>query len=98
MGAVRFSDGLILYYEYNGTSDIACSSLKKTRGEVERDWRSANNQATCSCGRSEPVELMSYYGGGFSWEGKACRYCMAITDGRVPEETYDGIPDWIKAT
>ncbi|MCP4988349.1 MAG: hypothetical protein GY928_20555, partial [Colwellia sp.] len=41
-----------------------------------------------------------HYGNGFYWEGKACKTCKAITDGRG--EDFDechneklGIPDWV---
>lgn len=105
-GAVRFEDGEVMYYEYDGTADIVCSALG-TREEVSENWRKPQNDRTCSCGKkSEPVEIMSTYGGGFYWNGMACRKCKSITGGYAPygygyEESdaelpkiHDGYPDW----
>lgn len=96
-GAVQFIDGAVLFYEYNGTSDVVCTSLKRTLGEVGRDWRSPANDAKCTCGNdSEEVELMTFYAQGFHWGGRACRTCMAITKGIDPDDMgYDnGTPQW----
>ena len=98
-GAVKFEDGLVLFYEYSGTGDYVCTALKRTQAEVSRDWRSPANNAKCTCGASESVELMTDYARGLSWPGKACRRCMAITDGQFPLDTdgierVAGIPAW----
>lgn len=86
-GKVIFEDGEEFFYEYNGTCDIVCPALKKTREEVYRDWRSERNQKECTCGKpSEPVKISTEYGGGFSWSGKACRSCMAITTNLTPDD------------
>lgn len=103
-GMVKFSDGTVGFYEYDGTSDVVCTSVKATSEEVSRDWRSPANRAECTCGNeSEPVEIMTYYGSGFHWNGKACRACLAITDGIMPYDCdddvglTDGIPSWANA-
>lgn len=83
MGAVRFQDGTLLYYEYNGTSDTVISKLYASEQEVRDNWRSWTH-AGCHCGGDEPVEIMSTYGGGGWWRGRACRTCMAVTSGLVP--------------
>lgn len=82
-GAVRFKDGTVKYSEYDGTSDIMCSRLYDTAEEMQEHWRKDNN-ADCECDEAEEVRIMSTYGGSFSWNGKACRKHMAITDGRQP--------------
>jgi hypothetical protein len=101
-GAVKFNDGLIKYYLYHGSSDTCYTSLYDKVSDVAVDY------TECNCGKSEPVEIYSDYGGGFYWKGKACRDCDSITKGsdfddgdywgnnpiEVPEIT-DGKPKWI---
>lgn len=59
------------------------------------------NREQSICNHSEePVELYTDYGGGFYWNGTACRKCNMILKGREPFELpvedrhIDGIPDW----
>jgi hypothetical protein len=100
-GQVRFSDGLVLHYRYYGTVDMALDALFDTASGVYDDWRSHTARA-CVCGKDEPVEIATEYGSGFSWNGRACRHCMAITAGFSPYEKTesgyvvkrDGLPDW----
>lgn len=98
-GLVKFPDGEVMHFEYNGTCDIVCAALKRTYAELRRDWRSPANEAKCICEKEEPVEMMTDYGAGYSWNGKACRHCMAITEGLMPHDTDGievtrGIPEW----
>lgn len=83
-GECYFKDGLILHFEYNGTSDLAGPKLRSNKEEVTKHWRSYDNWAHCSCRRSEPVILYTDYASGFHWSGRACRYCHAITVGIEP--------------
>lgn len=102
-GAVRFDDGLVLFFEYNGTSDICRPLLYKTTQEVSDNWRSIIPEKTWVDGTNteEPVEIFVDYGGGFCWNGKADRHMMLITQGwdawdpKIGGPT-DGIPDWAK--
>jgi hypothetical protein len=104
-GEVKFEDGTILSYEYNATSDVVCSRLHATPKGVQKHWR-GDNEANCSCGSTpERVRIMTYYGGGHSWDGTACRKCMAITSGLRPldedEEEIgylEGVPEWSNLT
>lgn len=99
--ACRFSDGLILYCEYNGTSDVMLPHLYDTQDERDENWR-CRDWKYCTCGNPlghEEVILAASYGGGFSWHGKACRECKVITDNYMPfdecdSEREDGLPDW----
>lgn len=103
-GQVRFQDGLILHFEYNGTSDVCISNLRDTNEEVWSHWRQ-QEWLKCDCGRDEEVEIANDYGDG-SWSpnGKACRHCRAITFDPFPAYMYDnesgviqeldGLPDW----
>ena len=98
-GQVHFQDGLILHVEYNGTCDVYCTRLFKTHSEMYAEWR-ANNSASCSCGKDEPVELATDYADRYSVKGRACRHCMAITfdpyrhsEDRLPDEA-QGLPEW----
>jgi hypothetical protein len=96
IGAVRFEDGAIRYYEYDGTSDWPLSRLHVERVGVEDNWR-GDNCRLCTCGKDEPVEIVSTYGFGFHWQGRACRSCEAITAGFEPydSEGYSrGHPSW----
>lgn len=101
-GLVRFLDGEVLHFEYDGTNDTACSALKSTYSEIMRDWRRPANHAKCVCGgASEAITLTTDYGLGFSWHGRACRHCMAITEGLMPYDTegveiWHGVPEWAK--
>ena len=103
MGAVRFlSDGTVMFYEYSGTLDVTISHLYATCKEVTDNWRKGE-WLQCTCGQSEPTEIYTSYGYGYSWMGKACRSCRAITDGLEPgEEVFTGkdlddSPDWVSA-
>lgn len=105
-GAVRFSDGLVLFCLYHGTSDICSPALVFGRDEI---WDDAPHRGSWersrACAHSEPVTIYSDYGGGFSWAGKACRACKVITEGHQPyEDEFDvrakpvarvnGTPEW----
>jgi hypothetical protein len=99
-GQVKFNDGLVLHYEYNGTCDVVCPALWRTNKEVWAHWRDQPDR-DCTCGHDEPVEIATDYGSGCYWTGRACRRCMVITDGfgtGFDETIYDrektGITDW----
>ena len=93
MGAVRFPDGLILYYEYDGTSDFVISCLHDSKAEVSAEWRK-HSPRVCTCPKMETVEIYADYGNGFSWVGLACRICRAVAGcSRHPFEIEWGEPD-----
>lgn len=86
LGEVIKDGKVVGFFEYNGTSDIACSAVQKSVTDVTTYWRSPDNCRKCECGRApESVILYSSYGGGFYWESTACFHCMAITGERIPE-------------
>lgn len=101
-GAVRFNDGKIMFFIYDGTSDICISSLHETAFEA---WQNRKD-AKCRCKENEKyyesVEIYSDYGNGFYWKGKACRACKVIASGLDPWGCYfeegssitNGKPDW----
>lgn len=104
-GQVKFKDGTILHYEYNGTVDVICNPLWKSREEVSEHWRNQPDYKECHCGQDEPVEIATDYAYGSWWTGKACKKCMVITDGFGPgslmtEEQYEQydetekLPEW----
>lgn len=77
-GNVTFKkDNLVMYCEYDGTVDIMVPALWDTQEEMSDHWRESIWNK-CTCGNMEPVIIHSDYGGGFSWEGEACRTCKAI--------------------
>lgn len=99
-GQVKFKDGKIMHYEYNGTIDSAISHLYTTYEEMEANWRKSS-WLECICGEDESVEIFTDYGSGFSWQGRACKKCCAITKGLSPynynvyKTMRDGIPEWL---
>ncbi len=56
LGAIKFDDGLIRYYEYNGTADVVISRHYKSSEEVGDNWRNHIWQ-TCECGNEEEVMI-----------------------------------------
>lgn len=99
-GAVRFKDGTVMFYEYNGTSEVAVSHLYDNMQGVLDNWRKGE-WLTCLCPNGmEPVEIYSSYGGGFTYPGLACRTCRALLGPRYREEDVDatvsGEPQWHK--
>lgn len=97
-GVVRFRDGKFMFYEYNGTADVVISHLHDTMQGVLDGWRKSP-WLDCKCDKGmEPVEIYSSYGGGFYWDGMACRTCRAI-DGGGDDARHagsDGEPPWYK--
>jgi hypothetical protein len=51
---------------------------------------------TCSCGKSEDVEVYSFYGGGFMMEGKACRKCCSLDVDMDDCGMSDSLSVWVK--
>ena len=96
-GKVRFADGHVMHFEYNGTADIVEPSLYKTFDLLHHHWRN-NDWRECTCGEDEAVEIAETYGNGAHWSGRACRYCKAITSDLNREDTWDieedGLPEW----
>lgn len=102
IGAVKFKkDGLIKYFDYNGTADVSVSNLVEDQQKVnfrEMEWLS------CKCKQDEEVEIFTTYGYGRYWNGRACRNCNAITDGwsdygdeitgKGSRESIHGYPNW----
>jgi hypothetical protein len=84
-GTVKFKDGLVLHYEYDGTSDVCISKLYDTFDEMWANWRTFP-KVECKCEKDEDVTIHSTYGSGFEWEGGACRKCMCITRDLIPKQ------------
>jgi hypothetical protein len=85
-GKVYFYDGQILHFEYNGTSDVCIPFLYNSVEELSHNWRQYKGWHYCICNRHEPVIIYTDYGAGFHWEGRACRYCMCISHGLIPDD------------
>lgn len=91
-GKVVFEDKLVLYYEYDGTSDIVLPKLWDTPQEVSDHWREPEPfSRKCTCGKDEPVLIDTDYGYGYHWNGKACRHCKVITEGLDPYPHETGV-------
>ena len=96
-GALKFEDGTIRYYEYDGTSDIVLSHHYETTQEVSDNWRNGT-WLNCECGKEEPVSIFTSYGGGYYIDGMACKHCNSV---RANEHDFDIIEreeteDWAK--
>lgn len=93
-GTCTFNDGVVCYFEYNGTVDITLPELYSTKEELRENWRKDIDwgdvtQRRADAGDSlEDVELYSEYGGGFSYKGTASKKQMIIVWDEVSEETH----------
>jgi hypothetical protein len=103
IGAVKFNDGTIYFFEYNGTVDVCLPKLYRTREEVYDNWRNQKWEHHDNiCNKSENAIMASTYGGGFGWNIVACKEHMLITDchshealtDEENESYYNGLPDW----
>lgn len=96
-GAIKFSNGVIRYYEYDGTSDYVISHHYETATEVHANWRMWN-EVKCVCGKEEAVSIYSDYAYGFYLEGLACRHCNSVRSKDPDFETYERneVEDWEK--
>jgi hypothetical protein len=96
----RFPDGLVLYFEYNGTCDVVIPALWPTAAAMEAHWRTDEGPQRCTCGQPpEPVTLWTSYGAGYYWPGTACLRCMCVVDGigAYDIEQECGTPSWVLA-
>ena len=101
-GAIRFNNGDIFHVEYNGTVDVLMPIFYDTQDELDLHWRRRDYPRICECKDNEVVDIAVTYGGGFSWQGMACRRCKQVTEQLTPhsyegnEDTgySNGIPEW----
>lgn len=97
IGALKFKDGTIRYYEYDGASDIVLSHHYETVKEVNDNWRNGI-QVHCVCEKEETVSIFTTYGGGYYIDGVACKHCNSV---RSNGDNFDIIEreeteDWAK--
>jgi hypothetical protein len=93
IATVTFPDGLVLHTEYDGTCGIARLVLFDTKAEMLENWRKdVPDGLHCSCGKEEPVEYHTAYGGGIDWVSSACRHCKVLTGPRDQFPVYDRQP------
>ncbi len=97
LGALKFKDGTIKYYEYDGTSDVVLSHFYDTPEEVSDNWRKGT-WINCGCGNEESVMIFSSYGAGYYIEGKACKNCKSVTSNDVDFDMIesDNTDHWAK--
>jgi hypothetical protein len=97
LGALKFEDGTIRYYEYDGTSDIVLSHHYATEEEVSENWREGE-WLDCSCGKEESVSIFTKYGYGFYIDGKACKNCNSVASNEFYFDVIerDEQEDWAK--
>lgn len=86
IGAVKFKDGALLYFVFQGNADMAYRKLYATE-EAALDARDsgaakADSSSLRAAPGGEPVEVMPYYCHGsdeVSWESTADRAMMVFT-------------------
>lgn len=106
-GYVRFPDGAVKAFIYNGTTDTVWPALfdtsdeaweayrqTKLPGEVDWEWVFFPEPV----GVEEPVEIYSDYGHGFWWHAAATRNrIMTCLDwDEFIGDRHKGAPDWVK--
>lgn len=82
-GQVRFPDGEIMFFIYRGTYDRADSDLYPSSKEAWDNWKRGHDLSHTSH-EEEDVEIATDYGGGITWQGKACCLCHKIVAGTNP--------------
>lgn len=100
-GQVRFPDGTVYWFEYNGTTDTIWPKLYQTYAEYELNYRKYEAQIwKCKCRepRTEEVDIAVDYGNARHFKGFACRGCGVITSSLTPWDYYErgstmGVPD-----
>lgn len=84
---------IIGWYEYNGTSDIACTAIFGAYDDLDAAWRSEHIHRDCREDVAQhvevPVILWSDYGWGFGWPSRACVTCGVILGHRSEESAED---------
>ena len=94
-GLVRFPDGLIKHFEYNGTVNVCQPKLYDSSKEVEKNWR-FDTEIECTCGnKPESVEIFTYYSSGYTQNGSACRICNCLVNGLDFEDARKHKPQWV---
>lgn len=82
IGVVRFKDGSIGFFEYDGTSDTVINErVRDTYKEMKDNWRGSDNHSKCDCldKDKEKVETFSNYGDGWYFESLFCRKHKSIS-------------------
>lgn len=82
----RFKDGTEFHGEYNGTSDIMCPRMFETPEKRDEQWRKQEWPMSDCEHEKEVCIAHADYGGGFWWEGTACRTCMVFCG---PHDLFD---------
>lgn len=69
LGKVRFKDGTVKYFRYNGTSDYCVPNLYDTKEECTSNWRKEYKVDWDKAYYPEPVEIATCYGKGYGYLG-----------------------------
>lgn len=88
-GFVKTPSGRVLFFEYDGTSDVCIPKLYDTCEKVKKNWRTAdiNVWARCPHDTETPVDIATDYGYGYGWKGTACLECPCLITGLKPFQT-----------
>lgn len=79
----------MLHGEYDGTSDTMQPNMFLTTEERNEQWRK-QKWKKCECESEKlPCVVESHYGGGFSWDGSACKECMVFLGPYTPYDEPD---------
>jgi len=94
LGIIHFEDDTLMFTWYQNTADVMHDILRPT---IENYRDIPYEESECTCGKDESVQMGTDYGGGYWWEGRACRHCLRVTKGHMPIEAvveWDGYPEW----
>lgn len=110
VGKVRFRDGTIMYFRYDGTCDICNDRLFKSIDELDENWRKEKSiEVDEGKHPYEPVTIANAYAFGYHWEGFASRgghiHCNSLipndytlVDEGIEKEPRniesEGLPEW----
>ncbi len=90
IGAIKFQDGAVRFYEYNGTSDLVIGRHYATTEEVHNNWRN-HTEPKCQHNKEEDVSIYADYASGIYMKGKACKCCGSLTGER---DEYGAVEDF----
>ena len=91
IGAVRFDDGHLLYFVYDGTTDIALPSLYQSPDAASQHRADPPPKLSNPFPPGEPVKVMPYFEQGnpeVSFHSRADRMLMVFTGPRSFEEQF----------
>ena len=82
-GVIIFKDDTLAFTWYQNTSDIMHNVLTTDHNFWRTPEETKEYNEACHC-KGEKVTVWTDYGGGFYWQGNACKKCMMLKEGVNP--------------